>query len=84
LAANGTGGGGGATCATTGRVTAVSGGFVFEGAATTLACTGATGATAVTGARANDSCVTRTLSLATGRDCENAAASIAITAPGTC
>ena len=83
----GTGGGGGATWATTGRLRTFSGGFALgaAGAApTTLACTGATGATAAAGACANISRLTRTLSLATGLDCAKAAASTAITAPGTC
>jgi hypothetical protein len=50
----------------------------------TLACTGAIGATAVTGALATISRVTRTASLATGLDCENALAGTATTAPGIC
>ena len=86
LVANGTGGGGGATWATTGRVCARSGGLALGAAAgpTTLAWAGATGATAIAGALATISRVTRTVSLATGLDCANAAASTATTAPGIC
>lgn len=86
LAANGTGGGGGATWATTLRLSTFTGGRAAGPAAgpTTLACTGATGATAVTGARATVSVVTRTISLATGLDCEKVAANTATTAPATC
>ena len=86
LVANGTGGGGGATWATTGRDCARSGGFALGAAAgpTTLACAGATGATGSAGALATASRLKRTVSLATGLDCDSTAASTATTAPGIC
>lgn len=84
LASNGTGGGGGFTWATTGRVCTLSGGLGLAAAAPmTLVCTGATGANDRVGALATISRVTITVSLATGLDCAKAAASTATTAPWT-
>lgn len=84
LDSNGAGGGGGLTWATTGRDRVSSGGLALDGAAPiTLVRAGATGATAAAGALAAAS-PRRTVSRATGRDCVKAAASTAITAPGTC
>src|SRR6185503_18656376 len=85
FASNGTGAGGGAAFATTGRFSASAGGLLPEAPAPrTLAWTGATAATLATGALATASLVTRTAALATGCDCTNAVVGTATIAPGTC
>ncbi|TAN54617.1 MAG: hypothetical protein EPN19_05235 [Betaproteobacteria bacterium] len=85
LAANGTGAGGGAALATTGRFDASAGGLKPGAAAPrTLACTGATAATAVTGAFAIASLDSRTALRPTGCDCTNVVLGTATIAPGTC
>ena len=82
---NEAGGGGGAVCATTGLSRTRVGGRESVGAGpTTLARCGATGATFSACARCAISGAMRTFSRCTGLDCENAEASMPITAPAIC